>query len=101
MGIPDSVPNNELEGKVLSIFQRIDCEVSPHNIDACHCLRMDIDIVSEWSSRCKDCEQIISVKKDLEHLKMQGIGLPDNRSIFINTSLCPFTACCGRNVFMS
>ena len=30
----------------------------------------------------------MSVKKDLKHLKMQEVGLPGNRSIFINTSLC-------------
>ena len=35
-------------------------------------------------------EQIMSVKKDLKHLKMQEVGLPGNRSIFINTSLCPY-----------
>ena len=32
----------------------------------------------------------MSVKKDLKHLKMQEVGLPGNRSIFINTSLCPY-----------
>ena len=30
------------------------------------------------------------VRKDLKHLKMQVVGLPGNRSIFINTSLCPY-----------
>ena len=30
------------------------------------------------------------VKKDLKHLKMQEVGLPGNRSVFINTNLCPY-----------
>ena len=50
----------------------------------------DNDRVIEKFSRRKDCEQIMSVKKDLKHLKMQEVGLPGNRSIFINTSLCPY-----------
>ena len=32
----------------------------------------------------------MSVKKDQEHLKMQEVGSPGNRSSFINTSLCPY-----------
>ena len=32
----------------------------------------------------------MSVKKDRRHLKMQEIGLPGNRWIFIITSLCPY-----------
>ena len=41
-------------------------------------------------SHRKDCEQIISVKKDLKKIKMQDIGLTGNHSIFINTSLSPY-----------
>ena len=41
-------------------------------------------------SRQKDCEQIISVKKNLKKIKMQDIGLTGNHSIFINTNLCPY-----------
>ena len=52
----------------------------------------DNDRVIEKFSRRKDCEQIMSVKKDLKYLKMQEVGLPGNRSIFVNTSLflCPY-----------
>ena len=41
-------------------------------------------------SHRKDCEQIITVKKDLKKIKMQDIGLTGNHSIFINTSLSPY-----------
>ena len=41
-------------------------------------------------SRRKDCDQIMSVKKDLKKVKMQDIGLSGNQSIFLNTSLCPY-----------
>ena len=32
----------------------------------------------------------MSMKKDLKHLKIQEVGLPGNRSNFINTGLCPY-----------
>ena len=46
-------------------------------------------VIVKFSLR-KDCEQIISAKKDLKKVKTQDIGLTDNESIFINTSLCPY-----------
>ena len=90
VGIPDCVQNNELEDKVLTIFKKISSEVSPRDIEACHRLKKDNDRVIVKFSRRKDCEQIMSAKKDLKHLKMQEFGLPGNRSIFTNVSLCPY-----------
>ena len=90
VGIPDSVQNNELEDKVLTVFKKIVSELSPRGIEACHRLKKDNDRVIAKFSQRKNCEQIIFVKKDLKHLKMQEAGLPGNRSIFINTSLCPY-----------
>ena len=90
VGIPDSVQNNELEDKVLTIFKKTGSEVSPRDIEACYRLRKDNDRVIVKFSQGKDCKQIMSVKKDLRQLKMQEVGLPSNRSIFINTSLCPY-----------
>ena len=87
VGIPDSVQNNKLEDRVLTIFKKIGSEVSPRDIEACHRLRKNNARVIVKYSRCKDCEQIMSVKRDLKHLKMQEFGLPGNRSIFINRSL--------------
>ena len=36
VGIPNSVRNNELEDKVLTVFQKIGCELSPQDLEACH-----------------------------------------------------------------
>ena len=90
VGISDSVQNNELEDKVLTVFKKIGSEVSPRDIEAFYRLKKDNDRVIVKFSRHKDSEQILSVKKDLKHLKMQEVRLPGNRSIFINTSLCPY-----------
>ena len=90
VGIPNSVHNNKLEEKVFTIFKKIGSEVSPRDTEACHHLKKDNDKVIVKFSRCKNCEQVMPMKKDLKHLKMQEVGLPGNRSIFINTSLCPY-----------
>ena len=59
-----SVNNNELEVKVLIVFQKIGCELSPRDLEACHRLRKNSDRVIVKFSRRKDCEQIMSVKKN-------------------------------------
>ena len=64
VGIPDSVQNNELEDKLVTIFKKIGSEVSPRNTEAYHRLKRNNDRVIVKFSRCKDCEQIMSVKKD-------------------------------------
>ena len=66
VGVPDSVKNNELGDKALTIFKKIGSEVSPRDIEACHRLKKDNDRVTVKFSRSKDCEQIMSVKKDLK-----------------------------------
>ena len=79
VGIPDSIQNKKLEDKVLTIFKKTGSEVFPLDIEAFHRLKKDNDRVIVKFSRRKDCEQIMSVKKDLKHLKMQEIGVPGNR----------------------
>ena len=54
--IPESVQNNELEDKVLTIFKKIGCEVSPRDIEAFHRLKKDNDrAIIKFSGR-KDFE---------------------------------------------
>ena len=90
VGIPSSVNNNNLEHKVLTVFQKVRCELSPRDLEACHRLRKNSDTVIPKFSLRQDCEQIMSVKKDLKKLKVQDIGLSGNQSIFMNTSLCTY-----------
>ena len=90
VGIPDSVQNNELEDKVLTIFNKIASELSPCDNETCHCLEKDNDRVIVKFSQRKHCEQIMSVIKDLKHQKMQEAGLSGNRSNQVITILCPY-----------
>ena len=38
----------------------------------------------------KDCNQVISVKRDLRKVKLEDIGLRGTNSIFMNPSLSPY-----------
>ena len=61
--IPNSVNNSELEDKVLIVFQRNGCEISPRDLEACHRLRKNSDRVIVKFSGHEDGEQIMSVKR--------------------------------------
>ena len=47
------------------------------------------DRVTMKFSRRKDCQRVLSVKKNLQKLKMEDIGLTGDNKVFINNSVCP------------
>ena len=49
VSIRDSVNNSELEDKVLTVFQKVGCELSPQNLEASHSLaKTDFLIHEKW-----------------------------------------------------
>ena len=64
VGIPCSVDDNILEEKVIQVIVKF--------------------------SRRKDCQRVLSIKKNLQKLKMKDIGLTGDNKVFINHSLCPY-----------
>ena len=42
-GVPESVTDNDLEGKVLNSLEKIDVEVHPDHIRACHWIKSNAD----------------------------------------------------------
>ena len=61
--IANSVNNSQLEDKVLIVFQKIGCEISPLDLEACHRLRKNSGRVIVKFSGHEDGEQIMSVKR--------------------------------------
>ena len=57
---------------MLTVFQKIGCELSPRDLEACHRLRKNSHRVIVKFSRRKNCEQIMSVKKGFEKSKNAG-----------------------------
>ena len=87
VGIPCDVSNKNLESKVLKFFSKVGCEILSCNIEACHGLRNNDRIIVKFLQR-KYCDQVMSVKRDLQKMKLEDIGLRGRNSIFINRSFC-------------
>ena len=89
-GVPESVSDKDLEGKVLNLFQKMDIEVHPDNTEACHCVKSNAGpkkIIIKMSRR-KDADKIRRAKKKLKGLDLFSIGI--NSAVFINDSLCRY-----------
>ena len=89
MGILCEVSGEVLEEKVLNIFGKLGCDISPDLIEACHRVARTNDMVIVKFSRWKDCQHVWSIKKGLKKLTMEDLELTGNIKLFINTSLCP------------
>ena len=90
VGIPHSVDDNSLEEKVIQVFRKVGCNIDSSNIEVCHRISKRNDRVIVMFSRRKDCQQVLSVKKNLQKLKMEDIGLTGDNKVFINDSLCRY-----------
>ena len=89
VSIPCHVSNKNLESKVLEVFSKNGYEILSRDIEACHHLTNNDRIIVKFLGR-KDCNQVMSVKRDLWKLKLEDIGLRGSNSKFINPSLCPY-----------
>ena len=76
-GVPKSVSDKDLEGKVLNLFQKTDIEVHPDNIEACHWVRSNAGpkkVIIKMSRR-KDAEKIRRAKKIVKGSDLPSIGI--------------------------
>ena len=89
-GIPRSVDDNISEEKVIQVFEKVGCSIDSSNIETCHRITKKNDRVIVKFSRRKDCQRVLSVKKNMQKLKIEDIGLTGDNKVFINHSLCPY-----------
>ena len=97
-GVPGSASDDDLEEKVLKVFEgilKVGCPVEGNNIQACHRIskkknnRIIERIIVKFSRR-KDCQDVLNWKKELRKLDMKEIGFPEGNPIFVNQSLCTY-----------
>ena len=68
-GIPENVPDNNLESMVTSVLPDIDVQVEPRDIQACHQIAKPISKTEKKIVRFvnrKNCEKVLANKKTLE-----------------------------------
>ena len=82
--------DNFLEEKVIQVFEKVGYNIDSSNIEAWHRITKRNDRVIVKFPRRKDCQQVLSVKKNLQKLKMEDIGLTGDNTVFINHSLRPY-----------
>ena len=86
IGISESVPHDELEGKVLEIFEKIDVKLVEEKIECCHRLRDKNTTIVKLSSR-KDTLNILKSKKKLKDLDLSTLSFDTGSKLYINESL--------------
>ena len=89
-GVPESVAVNNLEGEVLKLLEKIDVEVHPDHIEACHWIKSNAGpkkVIIKMSRR-KDGDKIPRAKKKLKGLNLSSIGI--NSAVYVNDSLCRY-----------
>ena len=89
-GIPNSVKDDDLEGKVLEVFDKLGVVIKEENVEACHRIKQGSDRTIIKLSRRKDCQQIMKVKRDLRNMDLSETGLPVGTTLFVNESLCSY-----------
>ena len=87
VGIPSA---DVLEEKVLNILGKLGCDIPSERIEACHRISKKSSTVIVKFTKRKDCQQVWSVKKDLQKIKMEDVNLPGQNKLFINRSLCSY-----------
>ena len=89
VGIPISVEDNELEGKILNLFDKIGVVVTESGIQASHRLKDKTRSIVNFGSR-KDCFKVLSAKMKIKDLNMEELGFGSSTKIYVNESLCPY-----------
>ena len=90
-GIPDSIDDKNLEGKVIEILGKIDVKVSGNDIEACHRIGKSRDNSKKTIIRFvnrKNAKKALLNRKELKTIGKSSIGL-SNTDIFINENLTP------------
>ena len=88
VGIPTSVPDNELEETFCNIVNKVGVKINDRDIESFHRVGSQGHMILKFSCR-KDCQQLMKVKKYFSKLNLTDIDL-ENTKIFINQSLSPY-----------
>ena len=90
-GIPQSVPANDLEKTFSKPFEEVGIKVPAKDIDACLPVGKPRRVIVKCLRR-KDCQQVFSVKKDIQKTTATNLDLPNTiTKLYLNESLCPIT----------
>ena len=85
-GIPENIDDAELEGKVLTVLSKLDVNIDPANVEACHWLMSSNKgkkAIPELSRR-NDSDEIHRIRSKLKTTDLKSKGMT---TMYINDSL--------------
>ena len=90
-GISDTVSDENLESKVISILSEIDVNVESNDIEACHRIGKSSPkrSIVRFVNR-KVCKTALKNRKKLRLVDASKLGLPGRSRLFINENLSPY-----------
>ena len=88
-GIPSSVSDKDLEEVVCKVITKAGVDITADNIEDCHRVGNKGQTIIKFGKR-KVSRQVLSVRKDLNKVKMSDIDLTGQSTLYINQSLCPY-----------
>ena len=99
VGIPDDVPQKELENKIIDVFSVAGVKVYSRDFHAVHRLGNGKTVIAKLINR-KDAQSILRNKRKLRLLDAEGrkkLIIPEGVKVYINESLCgPFRFLMGK-----
>ena len=89
-GIPETSDDKTLESTVLKIFEKLEVNVDPSNVEDCHWIssKNGPKRVIVKVSKLKAAFKIHSSKRKLKDMDLTSIGI--NNPVYINDSLCTY-----------
>ena len=95
VGIPHHVDDNNLEGKLIEAFNKLEgINIEQNDIEACHRLKQKqgvagpARVIIRFVNR-KNAEKLLKKNKELRGMNLSSIGL-NSRNMYINCNLCPY-----------
>ena len=88
-GIPSSVSDKDFEEVVCKVITKAGVDITADDIEDCHRVGNKGQTIIKFGKR-KVSRQVLSVRKDLNKVKMSDIDLTGQSTLYINQSLCPY-----------
>ena len=88
-GIRSSVSDKDLEEVVCKTITKAGVDITADDIEDCHSVGNKGPTIIKFGKR-KVSRQVLSVRKDLNKVKMSDIDLTGQSTLYINQSLCPY-----------
>ena len=87
--IPSSVSDKDLEEVVRKAIAKAGVDINSDDIEDCHRVGNKGQTIIKFGKR-KVSRQVLSVRKDLNKVKMSDIDLTEQSTLYVNQSLCPY-----------